>query len=246
MLFSNILIASTLISCSVSAEEELKRLEDIYGTIPTNENEWVSFANNIDSTLEDVPLWNQKVFNTFAPFLLYSEKHKLKDMDLRLVYETKNEKLKKHWIKHADERVGSLRCSFNIVEISNDEIEFCKNFSKLTKVELSCIDYYFDETITLSNSMKVLTEIPTCTEVELLFFNSEMLKCIIDSVASNSDVLQNLNKLKIVFNASSGIRYLNNAVEKFPSLFKYPPNLSEITIENQAAIYYPTGLWLSG
>ncbi|KAM0681219.1 hypothetical protein GINT2_000416 [Glugoides intestinalis] len=242
MRFIIVLIASTLISCSVSAGKELKELEEIYeNNMPMNENGWVGFAKSIDSILNSINLEDPVVFNKFAPFLLHSANHneKLKGMDLRLVYESNNENIKEHWIDHANKKVESLRFTFNVDKINDDVIKFCKNFSKLTKVELSCIDYYFDETIILSNSMKVLKEIPTCTEVELLFFNSEMLKCIIDSVASESNVLELLEKLKIVFNASPGIRSLNSAVGNFPSLVTSLKKLSEITIENQAAIYYP-------
>ncbi|KAM0679583.1 hypothetical protein GINT2_002212 [Glugoides intestinalis] len=214
---------------------------------PEGTNEWNDFTSIIDSILENVPLEDLAVavFNKFAPFLLYSEKHKekLNGFDLRLVYESKNEKLKEHWIDHADEKLGSLRFSFNIAEINDDEglkkIEFCNNFSKLTKLEL----FYkpadadaFDKSKTWSNSMKVLKEIPTCTEIELFGFDSDMLKDFIDGAATSKlEVLQQLNKLKIVFNDESGIRYINSAVKNFP----YLPNLSEITIENQATTYTP-------
>ncbi|KAM0680054.1 hypothetical protein GINT2_001744 [Glugoides intestinalis] len=242
-----LLIASTLISCNISAGKELKELENLYGKMPTNESGWASFANDIDSTLNSINLEDPVVFNKFAPFLLYSEKHKdkLNGMDLRLVYESKNEKLKEHWKNHhADKKVESLRFTFDIYEINDDEIEFCKNFSKLTKLELSCSrGSSFNKSMTWSNSMKVLSilkEIPACTELELVRFDSVMLKDFIDGAAkSESNVLEPLEKLKIVFDARSGIRYLNSAVGKFPSLVTSLPNLSEITIENQATRYTP-------
>ncbi|KAM0681831.1 hypothetical protein GINT2_000348 [Glugoides intestinalis] len=246
MRFSIVLIASTLISCYFFTEEELeslKRLEKIYGKMPTNEKERVTFANDIDPILDIVPLENSEVFNKFAPFLLYSVNHKdkLKDMDLRLVYETKNENIKKHWKINADKIVKSLRCSFNVDKINDDEIEFFENFSKLTKVELrSRFPYSFNKSLTWSNSMKVLSSNTRCTEVELLGFNSDMLKDFIDGAAkSNLEVLQQLKKLKIVFNSVEGICHLNSAVGKFPSLVTSLPKLSEITIENQAAEYTP-------
>ncbi|KAM0681136.1 hypothetical protein GINT2_000921 [Glugoides intestinalis] len=225
---------------------EKEKLEEIYGSMPRNEKERVGFAKSIDSILNSINLEDPVVFNKFAPFLLYSANHneKLKGMDLRLVYESKNENLKNDWIEHANKKVGSLRCSFNIDKINDDEIKFCKNFSKLTKVELFCTcPYSFDQSKTWSNSMEVLSilkEIPACTEVELRFFTSGILKNFIDGALSNSDVLQQLNKLKIVFYDDFGIRSLNNAVEKFPSLVTSLKNLSEITIENQADIYYPS------
>ncbi|KAM0679640.1 hypothetical protein GINT2_002272 [Glugoides intestinalis] len=230
-----------------SNEQMLERLKNTYvDMVPTNESEWFTFANNIDSILDIVPLWDQKVFNKFAPFLLHSLKYNnmLKDMDLRLVYETKNENLKKHWIDHAVQKLGTLRCSFNIYKINDDEIEFCKNFSKLTKVELFCpCPYSFNKSMTWSNSEKVLSilkEIPACTKLELVGFNSDMLKDFIDGAAkSKSEVLKNLKKLKIVFDARSGIRYINSAVGKFPFLVRSLKNLSKITIENQDALYYP-------
>ncbi|KAM0680231.1 hypothetical protein GINT2_001616 [Glugoides intestinalis] len=240
-----------------SNEEELKKLkelEEIYKTIPMNEKERVSFAKSIDSIIENVPLEDLEVFNKFAPFLLHSVNHneKLKDMDLRQVYESKNENLKNDWINHANKKVGSLRFSFNIVEINNDDllkekIEFCNNFSKLTNVQLlyKRADA-FDKSKTWSNSMEVLSnlkEISACTELELLGFDSDMLKYFIDgAAASKLKVLQQLKKLKIIFNSVEGIRYINSAVENFPSLVTsllYLPNLSEITIENQAIIYIP-------
>ncbi|KAM0679735.1 hypothetical protein GINT2_002145 [Glugoides intestinalis] len=253
MRFSIVLIASTLISCyffTVEELESLKRLEKIYGKMPTNEKERVGFANDIDPILDIVPLENSEVFNKFAPFLLYSEKHNymLKDMDLRLVYETKNENIKKHWKINADKIVKSLRCSFNVDKINDDEIEFFENFSKLTKVELFCpcpcpCPYFFNKSKTWSNSKKVLSklkEIPACTELELVRFNSDILKDFIDGAAkSKSEALQHLKKLKIIFKDDSGILYLNSAVGKFSSLFKPLSNLSEITIENQATTYNP-------
>ncbi|KAM0679479.1 hypothetical protein GINT2_002322 [Glugoides intestinalis] len=258
MHLTSILIASTLISCNISTGKELeslKKLEEIYGKMPTNEKERVGFANNIDPILDIVPLENSEVFNKFAPFLLYSVNHKdkLKGMDLRLVYESNNEKLKEHWKINADEIVKSLRCSFDIVEINNDallkeEIEFFNKFSKLTNVQLlyKRADA-FDKSLTWSNSMKVLKEIPTCTEVELLFFKLDMLKEFIDSAAkSESNVLKPLEKLKIVFDGVEGIRYLNSAVENFPSLVTSLKKLSEITIENQATICYPDPTSKSG
>ncbi|KAM0679767.1 hypothetical protein GINT2_001938 [Glugoides intestinalis] len=209
---------------------------------PEGTNDWEDFISIIDSIVENVPLEDPEVFYKFAPFLLHSEKHKekLNGMDLRLVYESNNNNLSEHWIKHTDERVGTLRCSFDIDKISDDEIEFCKKFSNLTKVELlyERVDV-FDESKTWSNSMKVLSSIPACTEVELNTNNLAVLKCIIDGVTSNSEVVQQLNKLKIVFYSTFGIRYLNSAVEKFPFLVTSLPKLSEITIENQAAIYTP-------
>ncbi|KAM0679953.1 hypothetical protein GINT2_001894 [Glugoides intestinalis] len=261
MHLTSILIASTLISCYFFTKKELeslKRLEKIYeNNMPMNENGWVGFAKDIDSILNSINLEDPVVFNKFAPFLLYSVNHneKLKGMDLRLVYESKNENLKNDWKNHAVQKVKSLRCSFDIYEINDDEIEFCKNFSKLTKLELFCsLPYSFNKSMTWSNSKKVLSilkEIPACTELELVKFDSVMLKDFIfrfdsvmlkdfiDGAASDSDVLQNLNKLKIVFNAIPGIRYLNSAVGKFPSLVTSLKKLSEITIENQAAIYLP-------
>ncbi|KAM0680701.1 hypothetical protein GINT2_000971 [Glugoides intestinalis] len=246
MHLTSILIASTLISCYFFKKEELKRLEKIYGKMPTNKKERVSFANDIDPILNSINLEDPVVFNKFAPFLLYSANHneKLKGMDLRLVYESKNEKLKEHWKNHAVQKVKSLRCSFDIYEINDDEIEFCKNFSKLTKLELFCsLPYSFNKSLTWSNSKKVLSilkEIPACTELELLGFNSDMLKDFIDGAAkSKSEVLEPLEKLKIVFDDDSGIRSLNSAVENFPSLVTSLPNLSEITIENQATRYTP-------
>ncbi|KAM0680192.1 hypothetical protein GINT2_001576 [Glugoides intestinalis] len=62
-----------------------------------------------------------------------------------------------------------------------------------------------------------------------------MLKDFIDGAASNSEVLQQLIRLKILFYDDSGIRYINSAVEKLPSLVTSLPKLSEITIEN----HYP-------
>ncbi|KAM0681394.1 hypothetical protein GINT2_000596 [Glugoides intestinalis] len=245
MRFSIVLIASTLISCRriFRTEESLKRLEEIYGKMPTNEKERVGFAKDIDPILDIVPLENSEVFNKFAPFLLYSVNHKdkLKDMDLRLVYESNNENIKEHWKINADKIVKSLRCSFNVEYIYDDEIEFFENFSKLTKVELrSRFPYSFNKSLTWSNSMKVLSSNTRCTEVELLGFNSDMLKDFIDGAAkSKSDVLEPLEKLKIVFNSVEGIRYLDSAVGKFPSLVTSLPKLSEITIENQAAEYTP-------
>ncbi|KAM0680675.1 hypothetical protein GINT2_000944 [Glugoides intestinalis] len=215
--------------------------------IPAGTNEWEDFISIIDSILENVPLEDPEVFYSFAPFLLHSGKHKekLNGMDLRLVYESNNNNLSEHWIKHADERVGTLRCSFDIVYINDDEglkkIEFCKNFSKLTDVELFCSrPYSFNKSLTWSNSMKVLSSNTRCTEVELLGFNSEMLKDFIDGAASKSEVLQQLIRLKIVFDSFHGICHLNSAVRKFPYLFKYLPKLSEITIENQADRYRPS------
>ncbi|KAM0681642.1 hypothetical protein GINT2_000156 [Glugoides intestinalis] len=243
-------------------EKKLEMLEIVYENMPKDRNqegtgifnsetpagikEWNDFTSIIDSILETVPLEDPAVFYSFAPFLLHSEKHKekLNGMDLRLVYESNNNNLSEHWIKHADERVGTLRCSFDIVYINDDEglkkIEFCKNFSKLTDVELFCSrPYSFDKSLTWSNSMKVLKEILTYTEVELLGFNSDMLKDFIDGAASNSEVLQQLIRLKILFDDNSGIRYINSAVGKFPSLVTSLLNLSEITIENQATTYTP-------
>ncbi|KAM0680199.1 hypothetical protein GINT2_001583 [Glugoides intestinalis] len=250
MRFSIVLIASTLISCSVSAGKEL---EEIYeNNMPMNENGWVGFAKSIDSILNIVTLEDPVVFNMFAPFLLHSVNHNdmLKDMDLRLVYETNDENLKNDWIEHAVQKVESLRCSFDIYEINDDEIEFCKNFSKLTKLELFCsLPYSFNKSMTWSNSKKVLSilkEIPACTELELVRFDSVMLKDFIDGAASDSDVLEPLEKLKIVFNASPGICHLNSAVGKFPSLVTSLKKLSEITIENQAAIYLPDHTSKSG
>ncbi|KAM0679582.1 hypothetical protein GINT2_002211 [Glugoides intestinalis] len=248
MRFSIVLIASTLISCYFFTEKEelkkLKELEEIYGKMPTNEKERVGFAKDIDSILNSVNLENSEVFNKFAPFLLYSANHneKLKDMDLRLVYESNNENIKEHWKINADEIVKSLRFTFNVEYIYDDVIEFCKNFSKLTKVELrSRFPYSFNKSKTWSNSMKVLKKIPTCTEVELRFFKLDMLKDFIDGAAkSKSEVLKPLEKLKIVFDDNSGIRSLNSAVGKFPYLFKYLPKLSEITIENEATTYTPS------
>ncbi|KAM0679643.1 hypothetical protein GINT2_001348 [Glugoides intestinalis] len=59
---------------------------------PEGTNEWEDFISIIDSILETVPLDDPEVFYSFAPFLLYSEKHKekLNGMDLRLVYESNN------------------------------------------------------------------------------------------------------------------------------------------------------------
>ncbi|KAM0680879.1 hypothetical protein GINT2_001153 [Glugoides intestinalis] len=246
MRFSIVLIASTLISCYFFKKEELERLEKIYGKMPTNKKERVSFAKDIDSILDIVPLENSEVFNKFAPFLLYSVNHKdkLKDMDLRLVYESNNENIKEHWKNHADEIVEPLRCSFDISKtnyyVLSKKLELFNRFSKLTKVELFCSrPYSFDKSLTWSNSMKVLSSNTRCTEVELLGFNSDMLKDFIDGAVSNLDVLEPLEKLKIVFDDESGIRYLNSAVKNFPYLFKYLPKLSEITIENQADIYTP-------
>ncbi|KAM0680654.1 hypothetical protein GINT2_001342 [Glugoides intestinalis] len=209
---------------------------------PEGTNEWNDFTSIIDSILENVPLEDPAVFNMFAHFLHHSEKHKekLNGFDLRLVYESKNEKLKEHWIDHANKELVSLRFTFNIDEINNvkisKELEFCKNFSKLTDVELRYgYSARFDKSKTWSNSMEILKEIPTYTKVELVGFNSEMLKDFIDVAVSNLEVLQQLKKLKIVFNSVKGIRYINSAVENFP----YLPNLSEITIENQADGYYP-------
>ncbi|KAM0680147.1 hypothetical protein GINT2_001530 [Glugoides intestinalis] len=218
---------------------------------PEGTNEWNDFTSIIDSILENVPLEDPAVFNMFAPFLLYSEKHKekLNGFDLRLIFNLNNEKLKEHWIKHADERVGTLRFLFDIEKtnyyVLSEELEFFKNFSKLTDVKLRYgYSARFDKSKTWSNSMeilkKILKEIPTCTKVELVGFDSEMLKDFIDGAAkSNLDVLLRLNKLKIVFDDESGIRYLNSAVKNFPYLFKYLPKLSEITIENQADRYTP-------
>ncbi|KAM0679520.1 hypothetical protein GINT2_002364 [Glugoides intestinalis] len=213
---------------------------------PEGTNEWDDFISIIDSIVENVPLEDPEVFYSFAPFLLHSLKHKekLNGMDLRLIFNLNNENLSEYWIKHADERVGTLRCSFDIVYINDDEglkkIEFCKNFSKLTDVELFCSrPYSFNKSLTWSNSMKVLSSNTRCTEVELLLFNSDMLKDFIDGAASNSEVLQQLIRLKILFYDDSGIRYINSAVGKFPSLVTSLPNLSEITIENQATKYTP-------
>ncbi|KAM0681506.1 hypothetical protein GINT2_000018 [Glugoides intestinalis] len=249
MHLTSILIASTLISCNISKEEELKKLkelEEIYKTIPMNETELGVFVERIDSILNSVPLKDQKVFNKFAPFLLHSVNHneKLKDMDLRLVYETKNENLKKHWIDHAVQKVKSLRFSFNIDEINNvkisEELEFFNKFSKHPKVELSCSRRSsFKNSVIWNNLMEILSLITKGPEIELLLFDSVMLKDFIDGAVSNLDVLLRLNKLKIVFDDESGIRYLNSAVENFPSLFKSLSNLSEITIENQADRYTP-------
>ncbi|KAM0679887.1 hypothetical protein GINT2_002059 [Glugoides intestinalis] len=245
-----------------SNEEKLEMLKIVYENMPKDENEagtrifnsetpegtneWEDFTSIIDSILENVPLEDPAVFNMFAPFLLYSEKHKekLNGFDLRLIFNLNNEKLKEHWIKHADERVGTLRFSFDIDKtnyyVLSEELEFCKNFSKLTDVKLRYgYSARFDKSKTWSNSMKILKKIPTCTKVELRFFNSEMLKDFIDGAVSNLDVLLRLNKLKIVFDDESGIRYLNSAVKNFPYLFKYLPKLSEITIENQADRYTP-------
>ncbi|KAM0679766.1 hypothetical protein GINT2_001937 [Glugoides intestinalis] len=254
MRFSIVLIASTLISCRriFRTEESLKRLENLYGKMPTNKKERVSFAKSIDSILENVPLEDPVVFNMYAPFLLYSEKYNymLNGMDLRLVYESNNENLKNDWKNHADKKVESLRCSFDIVEINDDEglkkkIKFCKNFSNLTNVEVSYgYSTTFDKNKTWNNLMKALPKLSSITEggtdVELLLFDSVMLKDFIDgAAASKSEALQHLNKLKIVFKDDSGIRYINSAVENFSSLFKYLPNLSEITIENEAEKYKP-------
>ncbi|KAM0680384.1 hypothetical protein GINT2_001443 [Glugoides intestinalis] len=245
-----------------SNEKKLEMLETVYENMlkdrnqeetgifnsetPEGTNDREDFIRIIDSIVENVPLEDPEVFYSFAPFLLHSGKYKnkLNGMDLRLVYESNNENLSEHWIKYADERVGTLRCSFDIDEIDDDEslkkIEFCKNFSKLTDVELFCSrPYSFDKSLTWSNSMKVLTEIPTYTEVELNTNNLAILKDFIDGAASNSEVLQQLIRLKIVFDDDSGIRYINSAVGKFPSLVTSLPNLSEITIENQATTYTP-------
>ncbi|KAM0680645.1 hypothetical protein GINT2_001333 [Glugoides intestinalis] len=253
MRFSSILIASTLISClyyTKKEEEMLERLKSIYGTMPTDKNGWVSFANDIDSILNKLSLWIPRVFNNFAPFLLHSGKHKekLNGFDLRLVYETKNENLKKHWIDHANKELGSLRCSFIIDKLNDDdlskEILFCNNFSNLTKVELRySYSTSFDKSKTWSNSMEVLSnlkKIPACNELELNTNDLTVLKYFIDGAAtSDSDVLQQLKKLKIGFDNSFGILYLNSAVKNFPSLFTSLKNLSEITIENQARLYLP-------
>ncbi|KAM0679446.1 hypothetical protein GINT2_002287 [Glugoides intestinalis] len=245
-----------------SNEKKLEMMKIVYENMPKDENqkgtgifnsetpagikEWNDFTSIIDSILENVPLEDPAVFNMFAPFLLYSEKHKekLNGFDLRLIFNLNNEKLKEHWIKHADERVGTLRFSFDIDKIKyyvlSKELEFCNKFSKLTDVKLRYgYSARFDKSKTWSNSMEILKKIPTCTKVELRFFNSEMLKDFIDGAVSNLDVLLRLNKLKIVFDDESGIRYLNSAVKNFPYLFKYLPKLSEITIENQATRYTP-------
>ncbi|KAM0680902.1 hypothetical protein GINT2_000684 [Glugoides intestinalis] len=253
MRFSSILIASTLISCYFFKKEELERLfklEEIYGKMPTNKKERVSFAKSIDSTMGNLSLENSELFNKFAPFLLHSVNYNymLKDMDLRLVYESNNENIKNDWKNHAVQKVGSLRFSFNIDKLNDDdlskEIKFCKNFSKITKVELRYgSTAFFDQSKTWSNSMEVLSkrkEIPGCTELELCFFNLDILKDFIDGVAaSNPEVQMNFKKLKIVFKNESGIRSLNSAVGKFSSLVTSLKNLSEITIENQATTYTP-------
>ncbi|KAM0680464.1 hypothetical protein GINT2_001524 [Glugoides intestinalis] len=248
MRFSSILIASTLISCNISTEEELKSL---YEKMPTDETNLDDFAKRVDSTLKNVPLWVPAVSNKFAPFLLHSGKHKnmLKgmDMDLRLVYETKSENLKNHWIEHPNKDLGSLRFSFNIAEINKDnllnEIEFCNKFSNLTKVELlyESVDV-FDESVIWNNSMLVLSklkEISKCTELELNTNDLNVLKYIIDGATSKSEALQQLKKLKIVFNSLDGIYYLDSALENFSSLVTSLLNLSEITIENEAEKYKP-------
>ncbi|KAM0679517.1 hypothetical protein GINT2_002361 [Glugoides intestinalis] len=235
-----------------SNEEKLQTLKTIYeNNIPTNESGWVTFANDIDPILNSVPLENSEVFNKFAPFLLYSVNHKdkLKDMDLRLVYESNNENIKEHWKNYTDKIVEPLRFSFNVDKINDvkisEELEFCNNFSKLPKLELSCSrGSSFKNSVIWNNLMEVLSKISIISissDVEILLFDSVMLEDFIDSAAaSKSKVLKNLNKLKIVFDNEFGIRYLNSAVKKFPSLFKPLSNLSEITIENQADIYRPS------
>ncbi|KAM0681498.1 hypothetical protein GINT2_000010 [Glugoides intestinalis] len=250
MRFSIVLIASTLISCSVSTTENQKLHAIVNSSEEKHKNELNIFVERIDSILKNVPLEDPVVFNMFAPFLLHAEKYngKLNGMDLRLVYETNDENLKNDWKNHADKKVKSLRCSFDIDEINDDEglkkkIKFCKNFSNLTNVEVSYgYSTTFDKSKTWNNLMEALPKLSSITkggtEVELLLFDSVMLKDFINSVASKSEVLQHLNKLKIIFDDNSGIHSLNNAVENFPSLVTSLPNLSEITIENQAAIYY--------
>ncbi|KAM0679663.1 hypothetical protein GINT2_002071 [Glugoides intestinalis] len=250
MRFSIVLIASTLISCSVSTTENQKLHAIVNSSEEKHKNELNIFVESIDSILKNVPLEDPVVFNMFAPFLLHAEKYngKLNGMDLRLVYESNDENLKNDWKNHANEKVKSLRCSFDIDEINDDEglkkkIKFCKNFSNLTNVEVSYgYSTTFDKSKTWNNLMEALPKLSSITkggtEVELLLFDSVMLKDFINSVASKSEVLQHLNKLKIIFDDNSGIHSLNNAVENFPSLVTSLPNLSEITIENQAAIYY--------
>ncbi|KAM0680310.1 hypothetical protein GINT2_001364 [Glugoides intestinalis] len=245
-----------------SNEKKLEMLKIVYENMPKDENqegtgifnsetpagikEWNDFTSIIDSILENVPLEDPAVFNMFAHFLLHSGKYKnkLNGLDLRLVYESKNEKLKEHWIDHADEKLGSLRFSFDISKTNNvkisKELEFCNKFSKLTDVELRYgYSARFDKSKTWSNSMEILKEIPTYTKVELNTNDLTVLKYFIDGAVSNLEVLQQLKKLKIVFNSVRGIRYINSAVENFPYLVTSLKNLSEITIENQADEYYP-------
>ncbi|KAM0680134.1 hypothetical protein GINT2_001830 [Glugoides intestinalis] len=248
MRFSSILIASTLISCNISTEEKLEELKSLYEKMPTDETNLDDFAKRVDSTLKNVPLEDLAVFNKFALFLLHSEKHNymLKGMDLRLVYRSENENLKKHWKNHANKKLGSLRFSFNIAEINKDnllkeKIEFCSKFSNLTKVKLfyESVDV-FDESVIWNNLMEVLSnlkEISKCTELELNTNNLNVLKYIIDGATSKSEALQQLKKLKIVFNSLDGIYYLDSALENFSSLVTSLQNLSKITIENQATAY---------
>ncbi|KAM0680935.1 hypothetical protein GINT2_000717 [Glugoides intestinalis] len=230
MHLTSILISSTLISCYFFTEEELeslKRLEEIYeNNMPTNGNGWVGFAKSIDSILNSINLEDPVVFNKFAPFLLYSANHneKLKGMDLRLIFNLNNENVSEHWIKYAGKKGINLRCSFNIEKRKDAEftdlIAFSKKFSNLTYVKLFFI--YFDKKAIWNTSEKILSEIPTCTELELFLIPCILKDFITEASLSNSKVLSSLVKLKINFNIGIGIIFINKELA----------NLSEITIQN--------------
>ncbi|KAM0680425.1 hypothetical protein GINT2_001485 [Glugoides intestinalis] len=240
-----------------SNEKKLEMLKIVYENMPKDENEagtrifnsetpegtneWDDFIRIIDSILENVPLEDPEVFYSFAPFLLHSEKHKekLNDMNLRLIIKLSKENVSEHWIKHANQRVATLRCSFIIDEINNDkiskEIAFCQNFSNLSSVELiHSFSNAFTEKMASRNAMQIFSKIPNCTEVTLNKLPLGMIKCFVDFAVSNPTMLMNLGKLKInLFCNTPDILYINSSVDKLPSVLDSLKKLSEITIENR-------------
>ncbi|KAM0679448.1 hypothetical protein GINT2_002289 [Glugoides intestinalis] len=196
---------------------------------PEGTNEWDDFIRIIDSILENVPLEDPEVFDKFAPFLLHSEKYKnkLKGVDLKLIFNLNNENVSEHWIKYAGKKGINLRCSFNIEKRKDAEftdlIAFCKKFSNLTYVKLFFIYFNnFDKKAIWNTSEKILSEIPTCTELELFLIPCILKHFITEASLSNSKVLSSLVKLKINFNIGIGIIFINKEIA----------NLSEITIQN--------------
>ncbi|KAM0680254.1 hypothetical protein GINT2_001639 [Glugoides intestinalis] len=235
-----------------SNEEKIEMLKIVYENMPKDRNqegtgifnsetpegikEWNDFISIIDSILENVPLEDPEVFYKFVPFLLHSEKYKnkLKGVDLKLIFNLNNENVSEHWIKYAGKKGINLRCSFNIEKRKDAEftdlIAFCKKFSNLTYVKLFFI--YFDKKAIWNTSEKILSEIPTCTELELFLIPCILKHFITEASLSNSKVLSSLVKLKINFNIGIGIIFINKELANLPNLVKLMPNLSEITIQN--------------
>ncbi|KAM0681173.1 hypothetical protein GINT2_000367 [Glugoides intestinalis] len=225
-----------------SNEEKIEMLKIVYENMPKDRNEagtgifnsetpegikeWDDFIRIIDSILENVPLEDPAVFYKFVPFLLHSGKYKnkLKGVDLRLIFNLNNENVSEHWIKYAGKKGINLRCSFNIEKRKDAEftdlIAFCKKFSNLTYVKLFFI--YFDKKAIWNTSEKILSEIPTCTELELFLLPCILKHFITEASLSNSKVLSSLVKLKINFNIAIGMIFINKEIA----------NLSEITIQN--------------